>query len=134
MTLDLGAWTHENVETEVAATYDTYSRALDAHYTAYFAANQNERGMHPRQARDLACALPRGWETLADELSEKVRHRHHLSGRSSQVLMLAAFGASGRLDPSLAWLFTALAPLRRIEGALQCLFELELPSEALKES
>jgi hypothetical protein len=132
--LDLAAWTHEAVHVECGAAYNRYSHDLDAHYTAYFAAHPKERGDHPRQAADLERALPPGWGHLADDLPKRVRHRHHLSGRSSQVLALAILGASARLDFSLDWLFAALSPLPTTDSPLAPpRFEHELPAEALNE-
>ena len=107
----LANWTHDAAHRECRADYSRYSRDLDAHYASYFAAHPEERGTHVRQAVDLPRALPPGWDYLADELPERVRHIHHLSGRSSQVLALAIFGASSHLDPGLDWLKDALAPL-----------------------
>jgi hypothetical protein len=131
---DLAAWTHEAVHAECRDAYNQYSRELDAHYAAYFAAHPEERGTHLRQAVDLERALPPGWEHLADDLPERVRHVHHLSGRSSQVLALAILGASRRLDPGLDWLFEALSPLPPSDSSLvPPQFEHELPPEALNE-
>jgi hypothetical protein len=122
------------VHAECRDAYNRYSRDLDAHYAAYFAAHPEERGTHLRQATDLERALPPGWEHLADDLPERVRHVHHLSGRSSQVLALAIFGASARLDPGLDWLFEALSPLPPSDSSLvPPQFEHELPPEALNE-
>jgi hypothetical protein len=131
---DLAAWTHEAVHAECRHAYNQYSRDLDGHYAAYFAAHPKERGTHLRQAADLERALPPGWEHLADDLPERVRHVHHLSGRSSQVLALAILGASARLDPGLDWLFEALSPLPPSDSSLvPPQFEHELPPEALNE-
>src|SRR5436309_15685809 len=116
--LDLDGWTHEAVHGECRNAFSHYSRELDRHYATYFAAHPEERGTHLRQATDLERALPPGWEHLADDLPERVRHVHHLSGRSSQVLALAMLGASARLDPGLDWLFEALSPLPRSDSSL----------------
>lgn len=40
-----------------------------------------------------------------------MRGLHHLSGNSSQVLALGMLGVGNKLDPWLAWLSDALAPL-----------------------
>ena len=132
--LELSAWTHERVHAECAAAYRVYSRDLDDHYARYFAAYPEERGVHVRQAADIERALPPGWDYLADELPERVRHRHHLSGRSSQLLALAVLGAATHLDFSLRWLFDALAPLPATDSPLTPpQFEYELPNDALNE-
>jgi hypothetical protein len=89
---------------------------------------------HLRQAVDLERALPAGWDHLVDDLPQRVRHVHHLSGRSSQVVALSILGASARLDPSLDWLWEALAPLRPTDVPLGLpRFERDLPPEALNE-
>jgi hypothetical protein len=122
------------VRAECRDAYNRYSRKLDAHYAAYFRAHTEERGTHLRQATDLERALPPGWDHLVDDLPSRVRHRHHLSGRSSQVLALAVLGASARLDPGLDWLFEALSPLPPSDSPLVApRFERELPSDALNE-
>lgn len=132
--LNLAAWTHERVHDECGAAYRAYSRGLDAHYDRYFAAHPEERGAHLRQAADIERALPPGWDYLADDLPENARHRHHLSGRSSQVLTLAILGAATRLDFSLGWLLDALAPLPATDSPLVApRFEYELPADALNE-
>jgi hypothetical protein len=131
---DLAAWTHEAVRAECGDAYNRYSRQLDDHYAAYFAAHRDERGTHLRQAADIARALPPGWEHLADHIPERVRHRHHLSGRSSQILALAVLGASAALDFSLDWLFEAFSTLPPSDSPLEPpRFEHELEPEALSE-
>lgn len=133
MSVDLADWTHEAVHGECRAAFNQYSRELDRHYAAYFAAHPDERGSHPRQAADLARALPPGWDHLVDELPERVRHRHHLSGRSSQTLAVSILGAARHLDFSLAGLFAALAWLPATDSPLRTQFEYELAADALNE-
>jgi hypothetical protein len=131
---DLALWTHEAVHAECGGAYNRYSRDLDAHYAAYFRAHPDEGGSHPRQAADIERALPPSWEDLAGDLPDRVRHVHHLSGRSSQLLALAMLGASARLDPGLNWLREALSPLPPSDLTLgRPRFEYELPPEALNE-
>ena len=131
---DLALWTHEAVHAECSDAYGRYSRDLDAHYTAYFRSHPDERGPHLRQAADIERALPPGWAHLADDLPERVRHVHHLSGRSSQILALGLLGASAHLDPGLSWLLEGLSPLPPSDSPLvPPQFEHELPPEALNE-
>jgi hypothetical protein len=130
----LASWTHEAVHAECREAYNRYSRELDAHYRDYFRSHPDEGGPHARQAADIERALPPGWEHLANDLPERGRHIHHLSGRSSQVLALALLGASTHLDPGLSWLFEALSPLPPSDSPLDSpRFEQELPPEALNE-
>lgn len=130
----LAEWTHEAVHDECRDAYNDYSRKLDAHYAAYFADHPEERGAYLRQAADLERALPPGWDHLGDDLPTRVRHVHHLSGRSSQVLALAVFDASSHLDPGLEWLFQAFAPLPKSDSPLVAPeLEHELPPGALNE-
>ena len=132
--LNLAEWTHERVRAECGDAYNAYSRELDSHYEHYFAAHPEERGVHLRQAADIAHALPPGWDHLANDLPERVRHRHHLSGRSSQLLTLAVIGIGTRLDFSLGWLLDAFAPLPATDSPLVSpQFEYELPPVALNE-
>lgn len=130
----LAAWTHETVHAECSEAYNRYSQDLDDYYTEYFRAHPGEGGSHPRQAADIEQALPPGWEHLADDLPNRARHVHHLSGRSSQLLALAVLGASTHLDPVLDWLLEALSPLPPSDSPLvPPQFEHELPPEALNE-
>ncbi len=131
--LNLANWTYKAVRDECRDAFARYSRDLDQHYMDYFATHPDERGAHVRQAVDIVRALPPGWDYLADELPERVRHRHHLSGRSSQVLTLSVIGAALHLDFSLQWLFGALAPLPETDSPLRSQFEYELPPAALNE-
>lgn len=132
--LALAFWTYESVRAECDGEYRRYSDDLDEHYRAYFAARPEERGLHPRQASDIERALPPGFDHLADQMPESVRHIHHLSGRSSQVLALSVLGASAALDFSHDWLFRVLQPLPATDSPLEVpRFEYELPPEALNE-
>jgi hypothetical protein len=54
---DLAAWTYETIRVECRDAHSRYSRELDRHYAAYFAAHPEERGPHLRQAIDLERAL-----------------------------------------------------------------------------
>ena len=130
-TAALALWTYEAIHDECRDAFSRYSAELDSHYRAYFAANPIYAGAHSRQARDIESALPPGWEHLADDLPEAARHRHHLSGRSSQVLAVSLLGASTRIDPSLEWLFEALSPLGPCDSPLvPPRFEFELLPDA----
>ena len=83
---------------------------LDEHYESYFLANPEKRGEHQKKAKDLAAALPDGWDFLEKELPTGERHIHHLSAKSSQVLSLGLLGSAKHQDPSLEWLFRTLTP------------------------
>lgn len=133
--VELAGWTHERVHAACAEAYRIYSRKLDAHYTGYFAAHPEERGVHSRQSADIERALPPGWDYLAKELPARKRHRHHLSGRSSQLLALSVLGAATHLDFSLSWLLAAMAPVPATDSPLPPgpQFEYELPPQALNE-
>ena len=111
---------------------EDYSRALDRHYSDY-SGHPEERGLHPRQARDLERALPPGFEHLADRLPERVRHRHHLSGRSSQLLAVSVLGTSAALDFSHDGCFRRSPPAATDSPLVDPQFEYELPPEALNE-
>jgi hypothetical protein len=43
----LALWTYEAIRDECREAYNKYSRELDAHYQAYFAANPTFRGHAP---------------------------------------------------------------------------------------
>jgi hypothetical protein len=86
MAIPLPLWTKEAVDRECAAAHAQYKRELDDLHGSYFVANRDLSGEHPLKAHDLASALPPGLDFLAEYLPEEGRHRHHLSGGSSQTL------------------------------------------------
>jgi hypothetical protein len=109
---DLYEWTSPRLREECGTAHRAYTRAKTADYTEYFAAHEElKHADHAYKAKDVAAALPRGWESLAELLAQRSRHRHHLSANSSQILALAILGAASKLEPSHAWLYKALGPL-----------------------
>ena len=111
-TAHLADWTGPEVIAECRAAYNAYRADRTESYRAYFTANPHLRADdHAYKARDLAAALPDEWGALAGLLPLSERHRHHLSGNSSQVLALGLLGVAATGDPSLSWLWNALAPL-----------------------
>lgn len=107
----LGDWTYERVHNECAVAYGQYRAALDSHYRAYFEAHPEAAGTHPQLAASLEQALPPGMEGLTAQLPAAQRHRHHLSGKSSQTLGLGLLGAAVKTDPHLQWFEGLLAPI-----------------------
>ena len=111
----LAAWTGPEILQECQAAYSAYRRARTESYTAYFGAHAEFKDAHhPYLAKDLAAALPEEWSGLEQYLPVAERHRHHLSGNSSQVLALGLLGVSASEDGSLSWLWeglTSRAPL-----------------------
>ena len=110
MSLDLASWDADKAATETRKVQNRYESERRQHYVRYFDEHPELRGDHPLKARDLAVALPEGWAELAELLPESRRHRHHLSGKSSQVLGLGIIEAASRADPSIRWLFDVLEP------------------------
>jgi hypothetical protein len=55
--------------------------------------------------------MPPNMATLAAQISPRGRHRHHLSGKSSQALGLGVLGSAVHFDPSLHWLEPVLSPV-----------------------
>lgn len=80
-------------------------------YARYFADHPDLAGEQRTSARDLAAALPPGWEAPADAIPERPWQRHHLSAKSSQMLGVGLLGVAATRDRTLAWLWDALAPL-----------------------
>lgn len=106
---DLANWTGPEVFAECADAYKRYRAAKTESYRAYFNAHRELRDEHHEyKAHDLVSALPEGWAELAQYLPERERHRHHLSGNSSQVLALGLLGVGAKLGPSLSWLWDTL--------------------------
>jgi hypothetical protein len=103
--LHVSDWTKPEVDGECKKAHGRYDRALALNYTSYFERHPDLRGTHRHCAKDIGAALPIGWSTLADEIPVSERHRHHLSGKSSQLLGLGLLGVASRLDPGLGWLW-----------------------------
>jgi len=136
----LANWTELEVFEECRVAYAAYARAKTESYIAYFGAHAELRDEHHTyKARDLAAALPEGWDALAELLPAADRHRHHLSGNSSQILALGLLGTSARRAPSLAWLWEGLSssasplPARNATSNPGWQFELTLAPQVLGE-
>ena len=99
----LMVWTPSAIDAECATAHGRYKRELEGRYTEYFAAHPELKGEHRWKARDLAAALPAGFEGVERWLPESVRHSHYLSGGSSQVVALALLGAACGVAPDLRW-------------------------------
>lgn len=56
----------------------------------------------------MEAALPAGWGDLEYLIPANQIHRYALSGKSSQTLALGLLGTAAKLQPDLAWLFSAL--------------------------
>src|SRR4051794_14688907 len=110
--LHLANWSGPRVAAACHDAYTQYRAEKTESYRAYFARNSSLKAEdHEYKAKDLAAALPEQWAHLAEQVPVNERHRHHLSGNSSQVLALGLLGIGKELDPSLKWLWDALGPL-----------------------
>jgi hypothetical protein len=107
----LAAWSRAAIDAEVQAGWRRYDRRLGTRYARYFAERPELAGDQRTSARDLVAALPPGWEAPVDAVPERKWERRHLSAKSSEMLGLALLGVAATRDPSLAWLWEALAPL-----------------------
>jgi outer membrane biosynthesis protein TonB len=107
----LGAWSRAAVDAECQAAWRRYDRGLTTRYARYFADHPELAGEQRTSARDLVAALPPGWEAPADAIPDRPWQRQHLSAKSSQLLAVGLLGVAASRDPSLAWLWDALAPL-----------------------
>jgi hypothetical protein len=107
----LGAWPRAAIDAECQAAWRRYDRGLTTRYTRYFADHPELAGEQRTSARDLVAALPPGWQAPADAIPDRPWQRQHLSARSSQLLAVGLLGLAASRDPSLAWLWDALAPL-----------------------
>ncbi len=128
-------WTDARATREAGRSHARYKSGLEEQYTQYFERHKQRRGDHRWLARNLALALPDGWESLQELLPVRARHRWHLSGGSSQVVALGLLGSALRREPSLDWLRRALAPLPSLGQLIQApQFEHELGETVLNES
>jgi hypothetical protein len=108
----LANWSGPDVAEQCRTAYNAYRAAKTESYRAYFLANPHLKAAdHAYKAADLPAALPDEWAGLAELLPVSERHRHHLSGNSSQVLALGLLGVGAKRDSSLRWLLEALSPL-----------------------
>jgi len=135
----LSTWTGHAIYEECRVAYSAYARAKTASYRAYFDAHPELKDdNHPYKARALAAALPEEWGGLEQYLPVAERHRHHLSGNSSQVLALGLPGVGARLDPQLSWLWEGLSadgplPPRSATSVPTAAFEHKLDAAVLNE-
>jgi Restriction Endonuclease associating with ARP len=107
----LGGWTRDAIDSECETAWRRYDRRLGARYARYFEEHADLVGDQRTSARDLAAALPPGWDELATAIPADAWGRQHLSGKSSQTLGVGLLGVAARRDPSLAWLWQALDAL-----------------------
>jgi hypothetical protein len=127
-------WSPRAIADACSKAHSTYKRGLEQGYAAYFERRPELRGDHPWKARDLPSALPPGWECLAFLIPRSQRHRHHLSGGSSQVLAVALLGSAAKVDPNLEWFRRVLELEARFESsAPRITFEHALAAETLNE-
>src|SRR5262245_6668612 len=120
-------WTKAQIDAVCRKPYHAYALALRRHYEQYFADHPQLAGDHPVKAKDLASALPPGADFLEEHIPPSLRHRHHLSGRSSQTIALALLGLASRRDLSMRWLEDALhVPGLLKSPAPRVRFEVEL--------
>lgn len=130
--LHLAEWTKPDIDGACRKAHGRYDRALALRYTEYFEGKGHLRGSHRHCAKDITAALPAGWGALADEIPLSGRHRHHLSGKSSQTLGLGLLGVASQLDPELGWLWQVVGenPSRT---SLRTQFERKLHRDNLNE-
>lgn len=121
----LGDWTYEQIHDECKAAYGVYRSDLDAHYKQFFTLNPSLAGAHPQKAVTIELALPPGMEGLAALIPADQLHRHHLSGKSSQLIGLGLLGAAAKSDPSLHWFEQHLAPVPPFPVATTPTFKFE---------
>jgi hypothetical protein len=107
----LAAWSRASIDAEAQSDWRRYDRRLGTRYARYFADRPELAGEQRTAARDLVAALPPGWEAPADAIPDRRWERRHLAAKSSEMLGLGLLGVAATRDPSLAWLWDALAPL-----------------------
>jgi hypothetical protein len=127
-------WAPRAITDACKNAHSTYKRDLEQAYAGYFERCPELAGDHPRTARDLPSALPAGWDCLANLIPASQRHRHHLSGGSSQVLAVALLGSAAKVDPSLEWFGRVLELEARFESSVpRITFEYAVAAETLNE-
>lgn len=131
---ELAVWSQALVDEECHEAHAVYDADLTRRYAEYFAKHPELRGEHFFSARDITAALPPGWGRLASLLPVEARHRHHLSGKSSQTLTLGLLGVAAHREPDMAWLAEAFPAVggRPITNA-SISFEFTLPPRTLGE-
>jgi hypothetical protein len=127
-------WSAAQIDAECSREWGRYDRALGLHYRKYFEQHPELLGKQAHSATSISAALPDGWSHLGRRLPRAERHRHHLSGKSSQTLAVGLLGAAAELDPSLGWLWRAAGPLPEpASNAPKVRFEVPLDPDVLKE-
>lgn len=103
----LSDWITEGIDDECRVAYRTYHGEMRHRHVAYFEKYPKRRDTNrPFVAKSFGDGLPLGWEQrLSALIPEERRHRHHLSGGSSQTLALALLGPAALGRPHLDWLF-----------------------------
>ncbi|MEA2401882.1 MAG: hypothetical protein QOK00_2285 [Thermoleophilaceae bacterium] len=119
----LGGWSRPAIEAQCQTAWRRHDRRLGARYAGYFEEHPDLMGEQRTSARDLAAALPPGWDALAGAIPADAWQRAHLSAKSSQTLGVGLLGVAAGRDPSLAWLWRALAPLPPASGEPQVEFQ-----------
>ena len=123
-------WSAAAIEEECAVAYQAYKREVNRRHLAYFRSRPEARDSErPWAATTRIAAFPDGGAELAGVLPERLWHRFHLFGGSSQVLAIALLAAAVKADPSLSWLPGADTLGARPAG----LFEVELAADVLNE-
>jgi hypothetical protein len=120
----LAGWSAEAIDAECAAAYRVYHEGVRQRHLEYFRLNPGLRHSKTAFAADtFEAALPRGWERLAPLIPAATRHRHHLSGGSSQTLALGLLGPAAMYGKSLQWLFEPHGPFRPVGERVAWQFE-----------
>ena len=104
------------IEAECHTAWRRHDRRLGARYARYFEQHPELVGEQRTSARDLAAALPPGWEAPADAVPLDGWRRQHLSAKSTQTLAVGLLGVAAARDPSLAWLWDVLPSLPPAAG------------------
>ena len=107
----LAGWTRAAIDAECQAPWRRHDRRLGTRYARYFEQHPDLVGEQRTSARDLVAALPPGWQAPADAIPDRPWQRHHLSAKSSQMLGVGLLGVAASRDPTLGWLWEAIAPL-----------------------
>lgn len=126
-------WTKPEIDSACSTSHGRFDRELALHYSQYFEKHSELRGTHRHCAKNIQAALPQNWGHLADKLPVAERHRHHLSGKSSQLIALGLLGAAHQIDPSMQWMWKLLDIQKEAGARPKVSFEFKVERTLLNE-
>ena len=117
-------WTYDAVVAECRAPYRGYHKELRKRHTAYYNQRTKQQSKkHPFAARKREYAFADKWQKLAATLPDDSWHVHHLSGGSSQTLLISLLAPALQARRDLSWLLSPSGPMPSVGNRPHADFE-----------